>query len=95
MRQQQLLLPLLNSFAAQYQSNKRSFDMIVHLLQLDTPCLFMKMPSAGSDPSQHEPQQFKKFLKQFIHSNNLRKSFFDEYEVLLVRSIIMYAVHCQ
>ena len=83
-RQQKLLLPLLNSFAAQYQSNKRSFEMIVHLLQLDTPCLFMK-PSVGSSSSQHKPApQFKDFLSDFIHCNNLHKQFLNEYEVLLV-----------
>ena len=68
--------------------------MIVHLLQLDTPCLFMRIPSAGSDPS---PQLFREFLSQFIRSSNLRKQFLDEYEVLLVSSLhVCHAgQHCQ
>ena len=39
--QQQRLLLLIEKFSEQYQKRYQSFEMIVDLLQLDTPCLLM------------------------------------------------------
>ena len=86
-------MPLMSSFADLYQKRNRPFDMILHLLQLDTPCLFMPCTAAVSadTESQDEPEQFKEFLTNFIHTNNLCSKIFDDCEILLVSLYTDYA----
>ena len=86
--QQQRLLLLIEKFSEQYQKRYQSFEMIVDLLQLDTPCLLM-FSETDSPALQHISQQFRNFLKKFICG--LQNQLVGCAEILLVSSADMCA----
>ena len=73
-QQQALVLPLLENAAQKYRRRKQPLDLILHLLQLDTPFLFIPhslSPDSTSKSTASAKEAFHRFLVNYIHSNNL------------------------